>query len=330
MSQRRVVRGLMLRIAGGLLTIMGVTLATFLVVTVLPGDPLTAFTAAERQGQLSAEQVAALRDEHGLDLPVIVRYGHWLAGVCQGDFGRSLRTHHPVSHEIRRRLLPTIELSLAALLLVTATGLPLGWWLARRAGTRRDTTTSMLLLVLYALPAFWVAIILQNLFAVRWGILPLYGRTPPDGSHTFLGRWDHLLMPAICLALHQLAFYTRFARNTTLVGLRSLHALFARACGLSEGRVMLRHGVRPSLAPLATLVGLIIPSLVTGSVLIETVFSWPGLGRLFFQAVTSRDLPVVLGMTVMMATLTVGGSLLADLAMRLLDPVQRHDHRARG
>ncbi len=328
MKPARFVALLLRRLATGLITIVGVTLVTYLVLAELPGDPLAALTPIDQRMALSVDQRAQLRAELGLDRPVLMRYARWAGRLLGGDFGRSVRTRRPVFTEIRRRLRPTIELSVASLLLVTCIGLPLGWILAKRAGSRADTATSSLLLVLYALPSFWVAIVLQNLLAVSWGLLPLYGRTPAGGDPGLWGRLPFLILPAACLGLHQLAFYTRFARNTALDGINSVHALFARACGLREGRVMLTHGVWPSLVPLATLIGLILPSLVTGSILIETIFSWPGLGRLFYQAVLSRDTPVVLGMTVIIASLTIVGSLVSDLLASTLDPRQRRGKEA--
>ncbi|UCF68489.1 MAG: ABC transporter permease [Acidobacteriota bacterium] len=301
-------------------TVIGVSLITFIVLDALPGDPLAAYAPPDVTRRLDDAQREALAHELGLDRPLLVRYAEWCGGVLRGDLGRSLRSRRPVAEELARRLIPTLELNLAAFALVLIFGLPLGWWAARRPGTPLERFTSLGLLALYAAPSFWIAMVLQHLFAVRWGLLPLYGRTPPSGPSGPLVRLAHLALPASCLALHGLAFYARLARNTAREGLSSWHALEARTLGVTERRVFFRHALRPSLVALATLLGLVLPAFVSGSVLIESLFGWPGLGRLYVQAVLSRDFPVVLGLTVLTGSLTVAGSLLADMIAGLIDP----------
>jgi peptide/nickel transport system permease protein len=176
------------------------------------------------------------------------------------------------------------------------------------------------LLVLYAAPSFWVALVLQNLLAVRWRLLPLYGRTPPGDGASILVHLEHLLLPALCLALHQLAFFARLARNSAIAGWQSTHALCARAAGVPDGRVFLRHAIRPALVPLAAQLGLLVPAFVGGTVLMENIFSWPGVGVLLLSGVLSRDYPVVLGFAVLAGVLTVTGSLLADVLAQFADP----------
>lgn len=302
------------------LTLLALMLVTFTVFAKLPGDPFSAFANDPTSRGISLEERQILRQTLGLDEPLARRFGRWLASALQGDLGHSLRTRRPVAEELLHRLGPSLELGVSSLLLALVLALPLGWWLARRPGSLLDRVSFLGLIAIYALPVFWVAMLLQGLLAVRLGWLPLYGRLPATGP---TGAWVHLrylVLPAGCLALHQLAFFARFARNTAAEGLGSIHALFARACGLGEARLTWQHGVRPALVSLVTLAGLLLPSLVSGSVIIETLFAWPGLGRLFVQAVASRDAPVVLGLTVMVGALTIIGSLAADLAGRWLDP----------
>ncbi|MDQ7007709.1 MAG: ABC transporter permease [Acidobacteriota bacterium] len=308
------------RCLGAVLTVVALSFVTFAVMTWLPGDPLAVFESQERGRALNEARRAALASEWNLAAPLHVRYGHWLTGALRGDLGRSLRTRRPVIDELTHRLGPTLELSLGATLLALVTSLPLGWWLARRRRSLVDRSALVGLVALYALPVFWLAMLLQALLAVRWGLVPLYGRLPAGGAADLGTRLHHLALPATCLALHQLAFYARFARNTAAEGLDSIQTLFARACGLGETRIVWRHGILPSLVALVTLAGLVLPSLVTGAVLIETLFAWPGMGRLFVVAIQARDFPVVLAMTVMIGSLTVAGSLLADLGGRLADP----------
>lgn len=311
------------RILAALATLVGVTLLTFLVLAALPGDPLAAFVDPERAGRLSAEERARLETRYGLDGGLPERYLRWVGGVLRGDLGRSMRSDRPVTREIADRLVPTLELNLCATLFALVVGAPLGWWAARRPGGAFDRGSSTLVLALYALPFFWLAILLQHLLAVRWGIVPLAGRTPSVVDPTIGERALHLVLPSFCLGLHMLAFYARFARNTALEGLVALHARVARLAGLRESRVFARDGVQPSLIPLATLFGLLLPALASGSVIVEQLFSWPGIGRLLVQSVANRDVPVVAALTLLAGVLTVAGSLLADLLTWAVDPRRR-------
>ncbi len=311
------------RLATALLTVVVATCAIYTAVALLPGDPLAPFLRQDTLAGLSTEQRSALERAHGLDRPVLVRWVRWLGRAVQGDIGRSLRTNRPVADEIAARFGATLELNLAATLLAVLIGIPLGWWSAHRPGGLADRLGGALTLALYALPYFWLALILQHLFAVQLGWLPLYGRTPPDAAAGFGARIAHLTLPATSLALHMIAFYARFARGATLEGLQALSARLARALGVPERRILVREGIVPSLVPLATLFGLLLPALASGSVLVETIFSWPGLGSLFVTALLSRDLPVVLALTTLTVVLTVAGSVAADLLVTAADPRRR-------
>ncbi len=305
------------RTAVAAVTVLGVALAACAALVVAPGDALLS-GEAESARAVDPEREAILRRELGLDLEPHERLLRWTGAVVTLDFGRSFRTGRRVVAEIGDRLPATLELNAAALALVAALGLPLGWRLARRAGPGARAG-SALLLALYAAPAFWIALLLQEFCAVRWGLFPLFGRTPAGGGG-LLVRLHHLALPALCLALHGLAFYARLARETAAEGWRSRHAQAARALGVAERTVFARHARRPSLVPLAALAGLLLPSLAAGSVLIENVFAWPGLGELFVASVRARDVPVVLALTVLSGALTVAGSLAADLLLALADP----------
>jgi len=216
-----------------------------------------------------------------------------------------------------------VELNVVATLLAVILGVPLGWWSAHRPGGAADRIGGAMTLALYALPYFWLALILQHVFAIRLGWLPLYGRTPATEGAGLGGHVLHLVLPATSLALHMIAFYARFARGAALEGLTAGSARLARALGLPEPRILLRHGITPSLVPLATLFGLLLPALASGSVLVETIFSWPGLGSLFVTALLSRDLPVVMALASLTVVLTVAGSLAADLLVLAADPRRR-------
>ena len=300
-------------------TLVVAAFLTYAALAGLPGDPLAAFVAEDQRSVLDPSRRAALERELGLDRALPVRFARWLGGALAGDLGVSFRTRRPVGREILERLGPTLELNAAAVALIAGIGLPLGWWAARRSAARGARWGSAALLALYALPTLWVALLLQHLLAVRLGILPLYGRTDPGGGG-LASRLAHLALPAATLALHQVAFVTLFARDTARAGFLSRHAQRARSAGLAERRIFARHGVRPSLVPLAALFGLMVPGLASGSVLIESVFAWPGLGTYFVQAVLARDVPVVMGLALLASGLTVAGSLLADALAGAADP----------
>jgi len=300
-------------------TLVVAAFLTYAALAGLPGDPLAAFVAEDQRSVLDPSRRAALERELGLDRALPVRFARWLGGALAGDLGVSFRTRRPVGREILERLGPTLELNAAAVALIAGIGLPLGWWAARRSAARGARWGSAALLALYALPTLWVALLLQHLLAVRLGILPLYGRTDPGGGG-LASRLAHLALPAATLALHQIAFVTLFARDTARAGFLSRHAQRARSAGLAERRIFARHGVRPSLVPLAALFGLMVPGLASGSVLIESVFAWPGLGTYFVQAVLARDVPVVMGLALLASGLTVAGSLLADALAGAADP----------
>ncbi|GAB4372128.1 MAG: ABC transporter permease [Acidobacteriota bacterium] len=314
--------GLIRRLAVAGLTVVLASLALYGAFATMPGDPLAPFVRAEELTRITPEQRAALASRHGLDRPVVVRWASWLARSARGDLGRSLRSGRPVGREIAERVGATVELNLVATLLALAVGLPLGWGSALRPGSRADRWGAAVTLALYALPYFWLALILQHVFAVRLGWLPLYGRTG-TGDAGLAAHLRHLVLPAGSLALHMVAFYARFARGATIDGLRALSARVARCLGLPERTILMREGIRPSLVPLATLAGLLLPAMASGSILVETIFSWPGLGSLFVTALGTRDLPVVLALTSLTVVLTVAGSLLADALTWAADPRRR-------
>lgn len=308
------------RLLAATLTVLAAAFLTYAALALLPGDPLAAFIPEEQRHALDGARRAELERLYGLDRPLPTRFARWIAGVARGDLGESFRTRRPVATEILERLGPTLELNAAALTLIAGVGLPLGWWAARRPGSRGARAGSLALLALYALPTVWIGLLLQYLLAVHWRLAPLYGRSDPSVDGGLGDHLAHLVLPAVTLALHQLAFVALFARDTARVGLLSRAASQARGLGLSERRVFARHAVRPSLVPLAALFGLMVPALASGSVLVENIFAWPGLGNFFVQAVLSRDTPVVMGLSVMAALLTVTGSLLADALAGAVDP----------
>ncbi|MFN7965458.1 MAG: ABC transporter permease [Acidobacteriota bacterium] len=308
---------LLRRFASGVVTLLLLTFATFAAISIVPGDQLTAVIQAEGRGVIRDAERTRLLSEFGMDRPWLVRYGIWVAHVIQGDLGTSWRSGRAVRSEVRARLEATLQLNLAALALLVISGLPLGWYAARHAGHWPDHSLSIALLILYAAPGFWLALLLQQTFAVHWHLVPLFGYS--EFAVDSLAWLQHLMLPAVCLALHGLSFLTRFVRANALSGLTSAAHRTGRAAGMSSSRLFVQHAVRPSLLPLATWLGWVVPGLITGSVLIEWIFAWPGLGNFYVDSLVDRDVPCVLGLTLLGGVATLLGSWLADQLSTLSD-----------
>jgi len=267
----------------------------------------------------------ALRHEMYLDRPLPVQYAHWLAGTLTFDFGRSLVSRQPVTRLIADKMPRTVALNVIAFLLAAAIGIPVG--IATAASSRHlvDRATSVFFFLLYSLPTFWVALLLMEFFAVRLGIFPLFGVTSDnyaDLSHgqQILDRVKHLALPVITLAYGQLAIFARFSRSALREVIRQDFVTTARAKGAGEGAVMWHHAFRNALLPIITLVGLTVPYLISGSVIVEDVFNWDGIGLLYFESIRARDYPVIMALTVITAIVTLLATLVADLLYAVADP----------
>jgi ABC-type dipeptide/oligopeptide/nickel transport system permease component len=305
-----IVRRLLLAIP----VLLGASFLVFASVRFVPGDPAIAIA-----GELATpELVARVREEMGLDKPLLVQYGIYLERTLQGDFGRSVRSSLPVAEEISNRLPKTIQLAVLSLLVASAIGIPLGVLSAMRANTWVDGGSMIVALLGVSMPIFWLGLMLMILFSValpRWLGLP-GPILPPTGS----GTWQHLVMPVIALAAASMAIQARMTRACMLEVLRADYIRTARAKGLSERVVIYRHALRNALIPIVTIVGLQFGTLLGGAVLTETVFGWPGLGRLLVDSIGYRDYPVIQG-TVLVITLGfVLVNLVVDLLYAYLDP----------
>jgi peptide/nickel transport system permease protein len=306
-------------------TLIGITLITFVVLNLVPGDPIEVLAGGDSVHSADPEILEKYRHDLGFDRPAPVRYLHWLSRVARFDFGRSFRDHRDVWLVIRERLPHTLVLNASALGLMFLLALPLGWLSALWRGGWVDRIAAAGLYLLYCLPNFAIALLLQILLASRWGLLPLQGMESSFAADLglFPRLWDrflHLLLPAICLSLGGLAYLTRFARAGLLESIRKDYVTVARAKGLSRRAAVLKHALRNSMIPLLTLTGMMIPALLGGSVIIERIFSWPGIGRLFFTAIGGRDYPVIMGLTTLSALLSLAGLLASDLLYAWADP----------
>ncbi len=294
--------------------LLGASFLVFASIRFVPGDPAIALA-----GELATPQlVAQVRAEMGLDRPILVQYGIYLKRSLQGDLGRSVRSSLPVSREIAARLPKTIQLAVLSLLVAAAIGIPLGVLSAIRANSWLDGGSMIMALLGVSMPIFWLGLMLMILFAVllpRW--LGLSGPVlPPTGS----GTWRHLVMPTIVLAANSMAVQARMTRACMLEVLQADYVRTARAKGLSERAVIYRHALRNALIPIVTIIGLQFGTLLGGAVLTETVFAWPGLGRLLVDAIGFRDYPVIQGAVLVITVGFVLVNIVVDVLYAWLDP----------
>jgi peptide/nickel transport system permease protein len=320
-----VLRTLIRRLATGVLTLFLVTVLVLLLVHLAPGRPLAGGMETEGLHTISPEAQAEMDRIYHFDKPLHIRYFMWLGDLLRGDLGNSFHDKRPVADKIGERLGITLALNLSSLILMIVLAVPLGVAAAHRPGSAVDRLGGAGTYMLYAVPAFWAGLLLQILFAVRLGWLPLAGLASEGAER--LGPVErladgalHLVLPVICLSYGGLAYLSRFVRATLLESSSDEITVAARARGLSSFTVLCKHGFRRAAVPMLTLAGLILPSLVGGSVIVETLFALPGLGRLFVEAAFQRDIPVLMGLTLLSGTATLAGILAADLAYAVADP----------
>ena len=291
--------------------LLGVATLVFSLIHLVPGDPVQTML-----GESAAPQdVARVRAQLGLDRPLYVQYWTFLKGVGRGDLGVSLRTNEPVARAIAVRMPATIELAIAAMCLAVVVAIPLGIIAAVGAGTMVDYAATTLALTGISIPNFWLGPLLAIVFAITLGWLPV------SGSGTFA----HMVLPAITLGAPLGAVLARMTRASVLEELRELYVLAARARGVSRTRAVLRHAFRNSLIPIVTVLGLQMGAVLTGAVITETIFAWPGVGRLLIQSINFRDYPLVQGCILLIAVTYVAMNLLTDLVYGLLDPRIRYE-----
>jgi peptide/nickel transport system permease protein len=320
------------RLLYGVLTFFGITIVIFALVHSVPGDPVTFYVGTHGSGSLSHAALDEIRREHHLDESILRQYGWWLRGIVTFDFGTSFIDHRPVTQRIAEKLPNTFALNLIAFLLAAVIGIPLGLWSAARSGRPMERGSAVVLFLLYSLPSFWVALLLMQLFSVRIHLLPLFGMTSDDyldlgNAAKIADRAKHLILPVVTLAYAQLAVYARFSKSALTEVIRQDFITTARAKGAASSAVLWHHALRNALIPLITLLGLTLPYLVSGSVIVEEIFQWDGIGRLYFDAISTRDYPTVLGLSVATAVATLAASLFADVLYAAADPRIRLEKR---
>lgn len=300
-------------------TLLAVSFFTFLLVSLLPGDPAVMILGA---GGVSPEAIAALRLELGLDRPLLLRYVDWLGSALSGDLGRSPMTGQAVSDAILSRLPVTIQLGVMAIVIALTLAIPLAMLSAYFAGSRLDRFISGAGFALMSVPSFMMAIFLILIFAVSLNMLPATGWIPFSVSP--LDNLRNALLPALSLAMIELALYMRLLRTDLITTLQQDYITLARAKGLPNWLILTRHALRPSSFSLMTVVGLQLGGVISGAIIIEEIFALPGVGRLLYQSILQRDLLMVQGIVLFIATAYVVVNFLVDLCYSLLDPRVRH------
>lgn len=297
----------------------GITLVVFLLVHLAPGDPIDRHLGGLQSRHATPELERQLREELGLDRPLASQYVAWLTRAATLDFGRSFVDRRPVADRIAERLPATLALNVTALVVVILTALPLALVSASRPNGLFDRGSRFVLLLLYAVPVFVGSLALLDLFAVRLGWFPLLG-PGSDASLSASDRVRHMALPVVALAYGQVALFARYLRGALVDALGQDFVVAARARGLSWASILLRHGLRSALVPLVSLMSVVVPLLLSGSVIVERIFRWDGVGSLLFDAVTARDYPTVMGLTILTALVTLLASIAADVCYALLDP----------
>ena len=313
------------RLVTAAVTLVLVTLIVFALLVALPGDGGGDDETARR---LPDGYRTALRAQYHLDDPLLLRYARWIGDVARGDLGASLREHRPVATILRERLPASLALNSAALAVVLLVATPLGIGAAWRPGSPWDRAGFAATTALYAVPVFWMALLLQWLFAVRLGWLPLFGfegdRAAGGLALRTVDVLRHLVLPVTCLAYGSLAYVSRFVRAALVESSAGDGGRHVRARGATALHYLTAHGAPQAAVPLLTLAGFLLPRLVGGSLLVEEIFNVPGLGSLLFESVLGRDVPVVLALTLLSGTVTLLAITAADLLAAWADPRVRH------
>jgi peptide/nickel transport system permease protein len=321
------------RLLYAVLTFFGITVATFALIHSVPGDPITFFIGRAGATNIPPEIQAVIRHEFHLDEPLPVQYLYWLRGAVVFDFGPSIIDRRPVRERIAEKLPATFQLNLIAFLLAASIGIPIGLWSATRSGHLAERASAVGFFLLYSLPSFWVALLLMQWLSVRFNLLPLFGMTSNDFSEMtpwqqFVDRARHIVLPVITMTYAQLAIFARFTKSAVTEVIRQDFIVAARAKGVRETALLWRHAFRNALMPLITLLGITIPYLISGSVIVEQIFQWDGIGLLYYDAILARDYPTVMGLTVATAVMTLLAALLADILYAVADPRVRLGERA--
>lgn len=306
--------------------VFGVMTVTFFLVHIAPGDPTDIFYNPD----MSPQARELVRRSFGLDKPLHVQYGKWIVSSMKGDFGVSFSAKRPVKDILKETIPNTVQLSLAALLLDLILGVAIGTLAAVRQYSKFDNFSTVTALTIYSTPEFWLGLMLILIFSGILGWLPASGmidivrHADMNFFEKVIDRLRHLILPVFCLGVGSAAATARYMRGSLLEVIRQDYIRTARAKGLSEWKVVFKHGLRSALIPIVTLTGLSLPFLFSGAVIIENVFGWPGMGRIGVDAVFSRDYPVIMAVNIIFAVMVIAGNLLSDILYAVVDPRVRY------
>ncbi|MAT40292.1 MAG: diguanylate cyclase [Ectothiorhodospiraceae bacterium] len=309
------------RVLGAIPLLFGLLTITFFVIQLAPGDP----TALYLQGDADPAIAERLRTNLGLDQPLHIRYVKWLGSAVTGELGVSFSKHKSVTAVLADTIPQTLLLTSFALLFNIALGVLLGVITAVKRGTKIDTITNVFSLILYSVPEFWLALMLILTFSEQIPIFPASGIHSPfaDRLPTLHYLWDviqHMVLPVFVLGIASAAATGRFLRGSLLEVINQDYIRTARAKGMPESRIIWKHALRNALIPIITIIGMSLPFLLGGAVIVETIFGWPGMGRLTIDAIFSRDYPLIIGCTLVSGVLVILGNLFADVMYAVADP----------
>ncbi len=311
-------------------TLFGITLITFFIIQLAPGNPVERKLQLDQGIQAEAitqQIVEETKKLYGLDKPIYERYWIWVKQIATLDFGRSYKDHRPVINKIAERIPITLTLNIISIILIYLIAIPIGVYSAVSHGRFSERVSTFFLFILYSIPSFWMAMILIFFLGGGdyWDVFPVYGILSPGAeNYPFYKKalnflW-HIALPVFCLTYGSLAYLSRFQKGSLLEVLREDFVRTATAKGLPRHKVLLKHALRNALIPIITILAGILPAMIGGSVIIESIFSIPGIGQLGFESVLSRDYPVIMAIATISAVLTLIGILIADLVYVLVDP----------
>lgn len=304
----------------------GATMLIFLVIKMAPGDPFSGMI----DPRASLAKIEEARHRLCLDCPLPLQYWGWLKAVLQGDLGTSIRFHTPVAQMIRERLGPTVALGVASTVIAYVVGIPVGVLSARRQNSWLDHFCTMLAFGGLSIPAFFFGLLLLKLFSLGGlRLFPSSGYVTAGADLTGFAGWmdiaSHLVLPSLALGITSIAVLMRYVRSSMLEVLRQDYVRTARAKGIAEQTVVYKHALRNAMIPVVTLLGFELPNIVGGAIITESIFIWPGIGRLQFTAIGERDYPVMMALNLLFAALVMLGSLVADIGYAVVDPRIRYD-----
>jgi len=307
--------------------LLGITIISFVVIHLAPGKPATITEAMNLKYSPQARE--KMERLYGLDRPLHIQYIDWLRRVVRFDFGRSFLDSRPVMHKIKERIGVTLTINILAICLILLVAIPIGVSSAVRENSLYDKFFTIFVFVGFAMPSFWLALILMNLLGVKLHWLPVSGLKSLDFEYfslfqKILDMTKHLILPVFVSAFGGLAGMSRYMRQNMIRELNQPYIYTARAKGLPQRKVIYKHAMKNALLPVVTILGLSVPGLLGGSVILESVFGIPGLGRLFFEAVMSRDYPLIMAELVITSILTLLGNMLADISYAYIDPRIRY------